>query len=73
MLSLQVRFSFASSPILIRSYEWAKNGTYMGVTREEEGSYYFSVYSRHFDEKIQKNDEKIHINMGGLYYLCTRI
>jgi hypothetical protein len=29
----------------VRSYEWEENGTYIGVTREEEGSYGKSIVS----------------------------
>ena len=51
---------------------WESQGRKKGGRREEEESYCFSVFFRHFDEKIQKIDEKLHRNIGGLYYLCTR-
>ena len=34
----QVRFKSVSNPFRVRSSEWAKNGTYIGVAREEQGS-----------------------------------
>ena len=70
--SFCLRFSSASPSLQNRFKSVPINGTYMGVTREEEGTYCFSVFFRHFDEKIQKIDEKLHRNIGGLYYLCTR-
>ena len=33
-LSLRLRFRFASNPLLNRSLEWEKKGTYMGFARE---------------------------------------
>ena len=42
---LFLRFKSVPSPLLIRSYEWEENGTYIGVTREEEGSYGKSIVS----------------------------
>ena len=34
------RFSFASNPFLIRSYEWEENGTYTDFGTDLHGSYY---------------------------------
>ena len=49
----------------------------MGLTWESQGNHkgltFFLCFFRHFDEKIQKIDEKLHIYVGGIYYLCTRI
>ena len=33
--SLQFRFSFASSPLQIRSYKWDLHGSHKGLTWEE--------------------------------------
>ena len=72
MPPLILRYAFASVPLLLRFKTASNPFLIMGLTREEEGTYCFSVFFRHFDEKIQKIDEKLHRNIGGLYYLCTR-
>ena len=72
MPPLILRSAFALVPLLLRFKTVSNPFLIMGLTREEEGTYCFSVFFRHFDEKIQKIDEKLHRNIGGLYYLCTR-
>lgn len=36
---LFLRFNSVPKPFQLRSLEWAKNGTYMGVTRELHGTH----------------------------------
>ncbi len=36
---LFLRFKSVSKPFQVRSLEWAKNGTYMGVTRDLHGTW----------------------------------
>ena len=48
--------------------------TEFGDLCDEMGIYgLFQDVLSHFDEIIQKIDEKLHINVWGMQYLCTRI
>lgn len=77
MPPLILRYAFASSSLLLRFKTVSNPFLIMGLTRESQGRKKgltaFLCFFRHFDEKIQKIDEKLHRNIGGLYYLCTRI
>ena len=56
MPSFSLRSTSASSPLLIRSYEWEENGTYIGGTREVHRMYKLKIsYSYSTSQMIFTN------------------